>query len=135
MIEMGRSIIERLFPDPEKKAQAEVELFKLAQANEMAAFEQQVRVAIGQIDVNRAEAASGNWFASSWRPSIGYICAFGLAWNFIIHPALTWLAAAGVMEISGQLPPLVGDNLMELVLGMLGLAGLRSWEKTRRLQL
>ena len=83
----------------------------------------------GQIDINKAEAASPSAFTSSWRPAIGWVCAMALACQYIARPLIEW---GGI--VSGHpLPPLPGidNNLWELVTAMLGLSGLRSFEKLK----
>ncbi len=125
------NIVGRVFDalDPAKKAEAQLEVMRLQQAGEFKALEADMQLALGQLDINKAEAASGNSYASGWRPTIGYICALGLAYNFIVYPFLLWFAA--VYKPGFQPPPLLSDNLMELVLGMLGLAGFRTYEKVK----
>lgn len=119
---MIEKIIDRTFPDKAAADRAKLEMLALAQTQE---FQQ----GIEQIKVNAAEASSGSAYAAGWRPTVGYICAAGLAYNFIVYPLLTWgLAVAG----SEVMPPdLISDNLMELILGMLGLGGLRTVEKIK----
>jgi hypothetical protein len=83
----------------------------------------------GQIDINKAEAASPSAFTSSWRPAIGWVCAMALACQYIARPLIEW---GGI--VSGHpLPPLPGidNNLWELLTAMLGLSGLRSYEKLK----
>lgn len=83
----------------------------------------------GQIDINKAEAASPSAFTSSWRPAIGWVCAMALACQYIARPLLEW---GGI--VSGHpLPPLPGidNNLWELLTAMLGLSSLRSFEKLK----
>lgn len=71
-----------------------------------------------------------NRFQSSWRPCIGYVCALALAGKFILHPALVWVA---FFLDPSRSPPIIGsDGLMELVVGMLGLAGMRTIEKVKK---
>ena len=129
LIPIISSVLDKIFPDPKTAAEAKVKVMEMAQRGELAALDADVKLAMGQMDTNKAEADSGNVYASSWRPTIGYICAAGLAYNFIIHPLLLWGVAVGHVQIVP--PPLVSDNLMELVMGMLGLAGLRTFEKVR----
>lgn len=120
LLEIGNTVIQRIFPDPAQAAQAKLELFKLQQSGELAQI-------TGQLDINKAEAASGNWFTSSWRPAIGWVCATALFFQYVARPLLQWYGA-----VSGhQLPALPGidDNLWQLMLGMLGLGGLRTFEK------
>ena len=115
-------VIDKLFPDKEKAAEAQRKLLEMQMSGEL----QQI---LGQQEINKAEAASGNAYASSWRPTIGYICAIGLAYNFIVYPALVWYAT--IYKPGFVPPPLVSDNILELVFGMLGMAGLRTYEKLK----
>ena len=64
---------------------------------------------------------------AGWRPAVGWVCVVGLCYNFLIYPLLTWAVAAFALGFTP--PPLLSDNLMELVLGMLGLGALRTVEK------
>lgn len=116
------NVFDKIFPDKTKADEAKARLIELQMNGEL----QQI---MGQLDINKAEVASGNAYASSWRPTIGYICAVGLAYNFIIYPTLGWYAATYMPGFTP--PPLLSDNLMELVMGMLGLAGLRTVEKIK----
>lgn len=123
------SIIDKIIPDKGASDEAKLKLATLVQSGELAALEASTRLLSGQLEVNKAEASSGNAFASSWRPLIGYVCGASLAYNFIFYPMLMWIAAAYVPEM--KVPPLLENNLMELVVGMLGLAGFRTFEKTK----
>ena len=78
---------------------------------------------LSQIEVNKAEA-SGNWFQASWRPLCGYVCVLGLMVNFLVSPI-----AAGF----GFMVPQADTSVMLPILtGMLGLAGMRSFEKVKK---
>lgn len=115
-------VIDKLFPDKQKAAEAQQKLLEMQMNGEL----QQI---VGQLEINKAEASSGSTYAASWRPTIGYICAVGLAYNFIVYPVLLWYAA---MYKPGFVPPpLVSDSILELVFGMLGMAGLRTYEKIK----
>jgi len=74
-----------------------------------------------QTDVNAIEAQSSNLFVSGWRPAVGWICVLSLAFNFIVAPLLK---AFGV-----SVGPMGSGELMTLLFGLLGLSGMRSWEK------
>lgn len=78
---------------------------------------------LAQIEVNKAEA-SGNWFAASWRPLCGYVCVLGLMVNFLVSPI-----AAGFGFIVPQADTSV---MLPILTGMLGLAGMRSFEKVKK---
>ena len=83
----------------------------------------------GQMAINKVEASSKNWFVSSWRPLIGYICGAALAYHFILAPFLHSIFF--VYEVEFPLPELEVGMLMNLLTAMLGIAGLRTWEKTK----
>ena len=94
-------------------------------AHELAtlADKQAQQAMLAQIEVNKAEAA-GNWFQASWRPLCGYVCVFGLAVNFLISPI-----AAG---FGFMVPQADMSVMMPVLTGMLGLAGMRSYEKVKQ---
>ena len=77
---------------------------------------------LAQVELNRVAAGHRSIFVAGWRPTIGYVCALGLGFAFIVNPILQW--ATG--EPGPEMPT---DIMLELVIGMLGLAGLRSVEK------
>lgn len=114
-IDLATTAINKIWPD--KSA---------AEAAQLAAA---VAIVQGQLDINKAEAASSSAFTSGWRPAIGWVCAAALACQYIARPLLEW---GGI--VSGHpLPPLPGidNNLWELLTAMLGLSSLRSFEKIR----
>jgi len=84
----------------------------------------------GQMEINKVEAASPNVFTSGWRPSVGWVCSLALAYTYIFYPLLLWATA---IWWPGIKPPiLVTDGVMtELLCVLLGMSGLRSFEKTR----
>lgn len=115
------AIVDRI-PDPNererKRAEIEAELVKQANA-----------LALAQAEQNKVEAAHGSVFVAGWRPFIGWVCGCALAWAFIVQPIAVW--AAAIIAPGAQVPGIVTDNLFELVLAMLGLGGLRTFEKLR----
>jgi hypothetical protein len=120
LIEVGARILERVIPDRDAREKAQAELLRAAQDQDFA-------LALAQIEVNREEAQSTNWWVAGWRPAVGWVCVVGLFYNFLLYPMLTW--AVAVWQLGFEPPPLLSDNLMELVLGMLGLGALRTAEK------
>jgi hypothetical protein len=85
----------------------------------------------GQLEINKVEAQHGSIFVAGWRPAVGWICGIALGWNFIVHPMLLWLAFI-LPDIPIDLstaPQLDTGELMTVLLGMLGLGGLRTYEK------
>lgn len=122
LIELGKKLIDRIIPDPVAAAQAQLELAKLAQSGELAQLAADTQLTMGQIDVNKIEAASPDIFVAGWRPFIGWICGIGLGVQFIVAPIIDpWL----------HIPPLDLSTLLTLLGGMLGIAGMRTAEKMK----
>ena len=84
----------------------------------------------GQLEVNKVEDAHASTFVSGWRPFIGWTCGVGLAYNFLLYHFLAWAWVAFAFQ--GEAPPnLETGELMPLLMGMLGMGGLRTFEKVR----
>ena len=122
ILEIGAKLLDKVIPDKDAREKAQAELLKAAQ-------DQDFQLALAQIKVNEEEAKSDNIFKSGWRPAIGWICVFGLAYNFVIYNLLLWLVATFNLAITP--PALMSDILMELVFAMLGLGSLRTFEKVK----
>lgn len=115
-LELASSVVARIWPD---KTQQERE--QLAAA---------VALVQGQLAVNAAEASSGSAYAAGWRPTVGYVCVAGLGYTFLAQPLLPWFAAVAGVTVP-PLPQLDTNVLMTLLLGMLGIGGMRSVEKVK----
>jgi hypothetical protein len=125
---IGSKIIDRVIPDPQARAAAALEMFRAQQAGEFKEIDAQLQRDLGQLEVNKVEAASGNAFASSWRPLCGYVCVLGLSYQFLLQPLLAW--GSGIWAI--PLPPNLDlGDLLTLLGGMLGLGSLRTAEKLK----
>ena len=82
---------------------------------------------LAQIDVNKEQAKHPSLFVAGARPSIMWICAFGLGWQFVLQPIALWyLALSGTVM---ALPMIPAEGLMSLTLALLGLGGMRTFEK------
>jgi hypothetical protein len=113
--DLAGTVINKIWPDKSEQERAQI-----AQA---------VAIVQGQLDINKAEAASSSAFTSGWRPSVGWVCSLALLYNFVAKPIIAFaFVAAG-----HPLPPLPGidDTLWQLLFGMLGLGGLRTVEKIK----
>jgi hypothetical protein len=121
-------LLDKLIPDPQAKAAAQIELARLAQSGELAHLEAWKAISLAQAATNTAEAAAGP-FRGGWRPYIGWTCGAGLSYSWIVRPLLPWLLTVAGVENVPDLPALDTAELLSLVLGMLGLAGLRTMEK------
>lgn len=120
LFEVGSKVLDRVLPDPAQQAAAKLELLKLQQNGELAQI-------TGQMEINKAEAASSSLFVSGWRPSIGWICGAGFAVQFVIGPLAEWGSALAGHPV--KFPQMDTGTMMPLLLGMLGLGGLRTAEK------
>jgi len=82
---------------------------------------------MAQIEVNKVEAAHKNMFVSGWRPFVGWCCASALAYHFFLQPILVFILSLSGYQVA--LPEFDMNSLMTVLLGMLGLGGMRSLEK------
>lgn len=119
--------IQGYFPTPESKAAAQLALMQLSQASEFKQIDAVLAAAAQQTDINKVEAASSDKYTSRARPTIMWICGIGLGVQFLISPFATWFAALAGHPIT--FPALDMGTLLTLLLGMLGLGGMRTMEK------
>tara|TARA_R110000796_G_scaffold34095_1_gene88179 strand:- start:165 stop:560 length:396 start_codon:yes stop_codon:yes gene_type:complete len=82
----------------------------------------------GQLEINKAEAASTSVFKGGWRPFIGWTCGAAFAYHFVLQPLLLFCVALFGLDIPA-LPQFDMSSLMTVLMGMLGLGGLRTYEK------
>lgn len=122
------SLLEKIIPDPKMAAEAKLKAIELAQNGELAHLDADLKLALGQIEVNKTEAATDK-FRGGWRPFIGWVCGIGVAIQFVISPLLTWVSV--VMGVPIIFPVLDSSVLMTLLFGMLGLGTLRTTEKLK----
>ncbi len=105
---------------------------KAALAHEIATMSERhaLELAKGQLEINKAEAASGSVFKGGWRPFIGWVCGIAFAYHFVLQPFIIFGVSVAGVEIPA-LPEFDMGSLMTVMMGMLGLGGLRSFEKTK----
>ena len=118
-------LLDKFIEDKDQKNAIAHEIATLA---EKQAHESQM----AQILTNREEAKSRSVFVAGWRPFIGWTCGVALAYHFIISPLILFAVAVAGLEIPA-LPVFDMDALMTVLLGMLGLGGMRSFEKAKGL--
>lgn len=114
--------VSKFIPDANQRAQMEFELQKIA-------LEQQQRQLEAQTEINKVEAQSSSLFVAGWRPAVGWVCVAGLAWKFILGPLGSYVATLCGSTV--PLPQINTDELFQLLLGLLGMAGWRTLEKIK----
>ena len=126
----AQSLIERFFPDPEKKAAAQLELLRMQQNGDLAQLAAETDLAKLQIQVNLEEAKSTNWFVAGARPFIMWTCGFSLAYVSLIEPFARF-AAQVWFGYSGEFPVIDTNLTMQVLMGILGLGAARTIEKLK----
>ena len=112
------NVLEKVLPDPQAKAKAEGEILAALMAADLS-----------QLEVNKAEAGHSSIFVAGWRPFVGWVCGGALAYVYIGQPIANWVLA---MWYPGVITPAIDTSvLFELVLAMLGIGGLRTFEKIK----
>lgn len=110
------NVVDQLFTSDEEKAQAEFLMAKLRQQPNLL-----------QTEINKIEAGHRSLFVAGWRPAIGWSCAGGVLWAFLGHPIAEWIVVLRGLEI--VLPSVPTENIFEMTFALLGMAGLRTFEK------
>lgn len=118
------NVIGRFLPeDKEAKAKAEREI-------EQQLTTHLAKIDLAQLDINKAEASHRSIFVAGWRPFIGWTCGVALAWTYVMTPILNFiLAQTGHLM---ELPAMDMSQMMPVLMGMLGLGGLRTFEKFKK---
>jgi len=124
------TLIDKLFPDKQAADEAKIKMMELAQKGELAQLDAQMQMALGQMEINKVEAASSDPFRAGWRPMAGWACSLGLFYEFLVRPILPWLVGLTGNEVA-PMPSVDIDQLMILLGGLLGLGGLRSFERVK----
>ena len=121
LVEPITGLISEFVVDKDKAAEIAYRISTLAatQAHEQA---------LGQLEVNKAEAATGSLFVGGWRPAVGWCCVAAMAVNFIVTPLFGPAIEAYTVV---KMVPLDMTEMMPILLGLLGLGGMRSYEKSQ----
>ena len=109
-------ILDKVIPDADTKQRLAAEISTMAEKHAQ-------EIALQQIEINKADA-KGNWFQSSWRPLTGYVCVLGFMVNFLVAPIA---AGFGV-----HIPQADTATMLPVLMGMLGLGGMRSYERVKK---
>jgi len=120
LLGFGTKILDKVIPDPKAKAEAIQKLAELEQSGDLA-------VIAGQNKINEIEAANPNIFVSGWRPFIGWVCGSALAIQMVLGPLVVWGSEMTAHPV--KMVMLDVSLLTTLLVGMLGLGGMRTVEK------
>lgn len=121
-LDLGNTLISRIFPDPAQQDQAKLKLLELQQSGELASM-------TAQTDINKEEAKSSSIFVSGWRPFVGWVCGSAFALHYLIIPVANFvLVATGHKEVILSFDM---QTLLTLLMGLLGLGGYRTVEKVK----
>lgn len=122
-------LLDKIIPDPQAREKAKIELMKAERASDL----EELRLALSadqmQGDINKQEAASQSIFVAGWRPFIGWVCGVAFAYHFVIQPILVFIIANHGGKV--ELPAFDMQSLSTVLMGMLGLGGLRTIEKIK----
>lgn len=112
-------------PNPEEKAKATIALQQQLQTAVLAAEQ-------SQLEIDKIEAASPSMFVAGWRPFIGWLCGFALGWQYVILPLLSYVVNIYCTSSGTKIPPLPvldSSTLYPLLMAMLGLGGMHTYER------
>lgn len=141
LIKAGEMAINRIWPDPNKQAEEQRKLLELSQKGDLAELSAHVELMLKQAEINLADAKSGNWWQSGWRPAIGWVGALSLALMYIPKALiltyvwtvqqLTMLAAWDQVSplAIATFPDLGATDIIGLMVSLLGVAAMRSYDK------
>lgn len=116
------TVVDKIFPDADIEAQSKADTLKQQLTSELQAI-------VGQLEINKTEAGSTSLFVSGWRPAVGWACALGYAYQFLLKPIGNGIAVA--LGVPPVLPGIEFEALSSLLFGLLGLGTLRTVEKVK----
>ncbi len=119
-------LLDKVIEDKDQKAQLAHEIATMSDNHAQQAL-------MGQLEINKAEAASGSIFKGGWRPFIGWVCGVAFAYHFVLQPLIVFGVTAAGVDIP-ELPEFDMGSLMTVMMGMLGLGGMRSIEKLKKIE-
>jgi hypothetical protein len=117
------SLLDKFVPDADERARLAHDIATMSEKHAQ-------ELARGQIEINKTEAAHKSMFVAGWRPFVGWTCGVALAWHFVGQPLAVFVITYSGVE-APPLPVFEMESLLTVLLGMLGLGGLRTFEKTK----
>ena len=118
-------ILDKVIEDKDQKAKLAHEIATMSDTHAQQAL-------LSQLEINKAEAASGSLFKGGWRPFVGWVCAVAFAYHFVLQPLIVFILTVFGSDIP-ELPEFDMSTLLTTLGGLLGIGGLRSYEKTKGL--
>lgn len=129
LIPLIGDVLDKVLPDATAAADAKLKMVELVQKGDLAVLDAETKLALGQVSVNQEEAKNPSVFVAGWRPFIGWICGFAFGYKFVFGPVAAFiLTAYGNPTV---VPPLEFGEMLPVLLGMLGIATLRTHEKVK----
>lgn len=126
---LAGKILDAVVGDPKANAEAKVRLAELEANGALEKLRAETGLATAQIELNKAEATSGDKFAARWRPFVGWVCGLGFAYHVILQPLLVFLAS--LLGETLVLPEFDRDLLSSTLWAMLGVGAMRSFDKAK----
>lgn len=123
------NVLEKVIPNPaeREKAKAELSLRLLEQETQLLKLFTENDKA--QLEINKEEVKSGSLFVAGWRPYVGWVCGIGMTWAYVLKPIADWVLA--VIGSTAEPPNVNVAELLNLLLALLGMGALRSYEKLK----
>ena len=125
LIEPVTGLLDKFIEEKDQKAKLAHEIATMGEKHAQ-------QLSLAQIEVNKAEAASGSFFKGGWRPFVGWVCAVAFAYHFVIQPLLIFIFSYIGIE-PPDLPEFQMNTLLTVLGGLLGIGGLRTYEKQKQL--
>lgn len=125
LIEPVSSLLDKAIPDKDLKAKLAHEIATMAERH----THDQVKA---QLEINKTEATHASMFVAGWRPACGWVCVLGMAGNFLVIPFANM--TLNLLETGVAVPMIDLATMLPVLMGMLGLGGLRSFEKIKKVE-
>jgi len=132
LFDLGKGVIEKIWPDPTKRSQEMRLLEELKQKGDLAQLQAHVTLLQGQMSINATEAKHKSVFVAGWRPFVGWVGGFSLAYVSLFEPLMRFIAT--MVGYEGEFPIIDTSLNMQVLMGMLGIAGMRSFDKLKKTQ-
>jgi hypothetical protein len=126
-LDIGQSLISRIWPDPKDQARELFKLEELKQKGDLAELNAFIVGMQGQLNINATEASHPSILVAGWRPFVGWVGGFSLAYTGIVEPIMRFTAS--MYGYSGEFPLIETASTVTILMGMLGIGGMRSYDK------